>query len=68
MKPERCAGQHDDCPWCDAIAEAKASPFEVRFDDGQQTVHTVEQAQTMADAVFANTLGAAETVLIVRES
>jgi hypothetical protein len=47
-----CNGQHDDCPWCDVAAEAETGRFELRFDDGQQTVHTVEQAQAVADRLL----------------
>lgn len=62
-----CDGQHDDCPWCETVAAAMASPFEVRFDDGQQTIHTVAQAQAFADALLANARGAAESIRIVGE-
>jgi hypothetical protein len=49
------------CPSCEP------DPFEVRFDDGQQTILTVAHAQQVADALLEQVLGAAENIRIVRD-
>lgn len=46
--------------------EDRLNPFEVRFDDGQQTIVTVAHAKAVADALLERCRNAAEEIRIIQ--
>lgn len=66
---ERCAGQHDDCPWCETIVAAHRADYELVFNTDKLNplprITTVAQAKALAETLLERCKGAAEQIHII---